>query len=126
VPSKKEIEPKDRASPGGLQDNQQRESPEFPGIIYAAKKRREALHVRGREITSVVCGFSYVREVTMVYPGAIPLCSAGPNASPSSFLSLSFHPLSLSLSLPPPSLTHTHTHTLFLEESFVDETMEEK
>lgn len=34
------------------------------------------LRARGREITSVVCGFSYVREVTMVDPsvqGAIPL-----------------------------------------------------
>lgn len=27
---------------------------------------RETLRVRSREITSVVCGFSYVQEVTMV------------------------------------------------------------
>lgn len=64
-------------------------APGFSGIIYAVrasraaeKGRREALRVRGREITSVVCGFSYVQEVTMVYPRVIPL----PNASSSFFL----------------------------------------
>lgn len=40
------------------------------------------LRARGREITSVVCGFSYVREVTMVDPsvqgGNPPIRSAGP------------------------------------------------
>lgn len=53
------------------------------GLVFAAKrgKERKALRVRGREITSAVCGFSYVQEVTMVDPRAIPLRSAGPNAS---------------------------------------------
>lgn len=86
-----------------VDEGNQRESRERPGYYlrgsdFAAKKGRAALRVRGREITSVVCGFSYVQEVTMVYPGAIPLRSAGPNASPSFFLFL-FLPFHISLSL---------------------------
>lgn len=52
--------------------------PRVPGYYprdRASREGREALRVRGREITSVVCGFSYVPEVTIVDPGAIPVHS---------------------------------------------------
>lgn len=43
---------------------------------------RETLRVRSREIMSVVCGFSYVQEVTMVNRAAIPVRGEPKASSP--------------------------------------------